>query len=150
MSGSDVVNVLIVGASGFLGSSVLSFLLEHPRVGKIIVLRHLTTEGVDLERATAELQRCSALQPLFSSTTLDFFAQWAKRVTVLAWDPAVKNLGLAPKSLHVIAQSSPSVCFNLASPPVFGPDMSIEDIETSTRALLAWIFWPVYVTIIAW
>ncbi len=97
-------NVLILGATGFLGKVLFAMMLEQvPTINRIFLLIRSQAERTVLERFTDEILRSPALESLRSSKG-DTFEQFIKsKVKILDGDASLPSLGMDKKTRHYLA-----------------------------------------------
>ncbi len=116
-------NILLIGATGFLGKVLLAMTLSHlPMVGCIyILIRHKKNVSAE-ERFLQEILNSPAFQPLRDQYREHFNAYISSRVKVVEGDVTLPHLGIEPDVLKKL-YATVNLVFNAAGMVDFFPDI---------------------------
>jgi thioester reductase-like protein len=127
-------NILLIGATGFIGKVWLSHLLTNvPEIGKVYLLIRPSRSLTALGRFERMVERSPVFEPLaqrHGSSLADFLRE---KVEVIAGDATQPDLGIAPDD-RVALQRSLDLIVNSSGLTDFNPDLR-DAITSNVRAL---------------
>ncbi|MGB8540276.1 MAG: SDR family oxidoreductase [Candidatus Acidiferrales bacterium] len=116
-------NILLIGATGFIGKVWLSNLLtDLPEIGRIFLLVRRNRTVTSLQRFQRAIEESPVFEPLAERYGRGFAEFLRKRIEVVDGDVSKPGLGFAPEVRERIAQSV-DVIVNSSGLTDFNPDL---------------------------